>query len=55
MENVQWDEMGQHANCISHGTLGALVKKLMVEKLPKLTDFLLSETVDKQEIENLLN
>ena len=40
---MEWD----CTHCISHGTV--------VEKLPELTELSLSETVDKQEIENLLN
>ena len=34
---------------------GTVVEKLMVEKLPELSELSLSETVDVQEIENLLN
>ena len=46
-----WDGMGwDSSNCIFHGTHGTVV-----EKLPELTELLLSETVHEQEIENLLN
>ena len=36
----------------AHGTV---VEKLMVEELPELTELSLSQTVDVQKIENLLN
>ena len=48
-----WD--GDSTHCISHGVHGTVVEKLMVEKLPELTKLSLSETVDEQKIENLLN
>ena len=41
-----WDS----THCISHATRGTVV-----EKLPELTELSLSETVDEQKIENLLN
>ena len=45
---MKWDS----TNCISHGTHGTVVEKLMVEKPPELIELSLSETVDEQEIEN---
>ena len=54
--NVPWDGMGwDSTHCISCGTHGTVVEKLMVEKLPELTELSLSETVDEQKIKNLLN
>ena len=48
---VGWDS----THCISHWTHGTVGEKLMAEKLPELTELSLSETVDEQKIENLLN
>ena len=46
-----WDS----THCISHGTNRTVGEKLIFEKVPELTELSLSETVDEQEIENLLN
>ena len=46
-----WDS----TNCIFYGNHGTVVEKLMVEKVPELTELSLSETIDEQEIENLPN
>ena len=46
-----WDS----THCMSQAIHGIVVEKLMVEKLPELTELSLSETMDEQIIENLLN
>ena len=56
MENILWNGIvWDSTHCISHWTRGTVVEKLMIAKLPELTELSLSETTDEQKIENLLN